>query len=349
MGRGLSGSFAHRIRELGRNELFREMDGAIYALPLKLIDELQSERHGKAFFSRAEATFEHQLSALVGIGAKSRQRIVYPLISGHQPDPSQQTVDKMQCRIQSAQERATKMLENEMASSRRTTKEIRNYFETNQEIETLVRHNQAGYSGWLVTNGQFNAELSELKSDLMKNGQEHLLPQVRKMFFNEVIRPVDTVDRNLAATLEMFCRRWALDSMVSWHLPLPMGPILGGSVYRIDALDPAGVALFLPWSLSRGFTFKTRDLQDIRRVVVSPNHLAEWMDGKPKRFGVSRFAMMLRLFFCLQLILRARYSVKIQGGLERFEAAFARFEGCSPESVRKVRLFMDRRLRAAAK
>lgn len=55
------------------------------------------------------------------------------------------------------------------------------------------------------------------------------------------------------------------------------------------------------------------------------NHVSEWIDGGPKKWGYDRFGKMLELYVYRKLVLEVRYPDHLSGKSQRVDRAFAAY------------------------
>ena len=158
-----------------------------------------------------------------------------------------------------------------------------------------------------------------------------------------------------------FFYRWNLKTFLTWDLPVPMQPALwnvnddslGSGMDRTrTATGEAGVNLFVPWYLFRDgkFRFKLQEFASHLRELGNPSHLAGWLKrpsargGRGKRLGDERLHILFSLYRYQKLAIESRYADRPGFGVEQQDHAFAQFLGLSEESVRQVRLHLQKQL-----
>ena len=162
-------------------------------------------------------------------------------------------------------------------------------------------------------------------------------------------------DRQFYQDYMQFYRQWALDTLGTWELPVPMRPELTGpSFYPLSSVSGAGVVLFVPWYLLRDKDITLRELAEHNQIADLPQSLVPWIDGTPKNWGHERYQLMLELFVYLELCLARRYADRLKSNRERLDLAFSRHyciqkdQLAAParmlETIRKTRQEMNRRL-----
>ncbi len=100
------------------------------------------------------------------------------------------------------------------------------------------------------------------------------------------------------AAFREFYQLWGLASFATWDLPIPMqAELLKPTLYDVSSISLAGGTFFVPWYVMRANNLEMRDLMRSRLTTSPPKHLLGWIDGSdaPKKFGVKRYAAMMRL------------------------------------------------------
>jgi hypothetical protein len=324
----------------------------VYALPMALINAIDAE--APAFFTDEERELERNLAADEGSGSFYNRRFGHPMLDAdfRMTASTPATVELEPHRTAAGE--INDMIVEEMRRAGRTTSEIQDHFERREHINRRVAEQQMGYSGWLITHARFREEVAQLRRRWEGRIRElGRFPAAPFSFAGERPRPPAREDRHFHTDFIMFYRRWGLDSLVTWELPIPMRPELTQpSLYDLTGAAEAGVLVFVPWHLLRDKQIKLHELADYKRTYFAPEHLRDWLDGRPKKWGPTRYALMLRLFVYLELALRNRYKHRINRNIERLDRAFASVfcdsRGTMPaeDSVKKVRLEMNRRLKS---
>lgn len=331
----------------------------IYAIPTELIDSVQSVsrlRTGKPLLSKNEEQFERQLARVAGNGFFQGWPFHYPTFPIHAVRETTAEEDLFNSRQELMDVRITEMMTEEMASSGRTVAQISKYFAQAADIRSAIEERQRAFAGWLVTNPSFRAATHGLRrrwgAKVQRMGS---LPSLPKHFFGKPSgRPISQ-DKQFILHYSMLYRHWSIDQLVTWELPVPISAQLEAAcLYNLEQVDPAGLVLFVPWHMLRDKKTTLVDLASLHRSYMAPEHLAAWLDGKPKNLGLKRYGDLLRLYMCWELALNRRYAKRLQRNLELFDEAFSRFlrsgKPHSPsgaESVRKLRQLYCRLLSPA--
>jgi hypothetical protein len=224
-----------------------------------------------------------------------------------------------------------------------------------QQRERLRLREQA-YIGWLVTAPDFRGDLHALRttwSDLVAKPSE--FPGLLQEAFGISLSPAAPAIREFRDAFGLLYRTWNLEALATWDLPVPLQSQMGfPTLNSPTALDSElGAALFIPWYMLVDKNLKVEELVQWQlQAINSP--IKNWTSkSKPSRMGLARYADILHLYVYLELGLRQRYGPDLRGQTEKVDTAFARFlrsaknKGANvagEESIRKIRLYMDRQL-----
>jgi hypothetical protein len=216
------------------------------------------------------------------------------------------------------------------------TQQKANHLCSELESRSAQFHEQAvAYAGWLVTNPQFLNEVTAIRE-----GKRELLTMASD--FETAIK--------LDPEMNAFCAKWQLAGMASWDLPEPQGPNLAG--IRLPESARRGdeqVNLELPLTMRLPARVPIRDIVAEIRVQAASPHLAEWqeiLDRSKGRSGPgeSQFATILQIQFFRNIVLESRYGERFSGRVQALDRAFSRFVGLEEDSIKKLRLEIQRRL-----
>ncbi len=310
----------------------------------------------ETFFTPEEEELERAFADKYGNGVFMGSGFVYPLFP-ISPKPSiSNDRRKFNQSVAALNEWLRNMTEAEMEFSGRSKPEIEEYFSSAEKLEEFVDFRRAAYAGWLVTNPVFRDDLRDFRkrrSVLIK--RDGKLPHSPRIFFGKLPKPIPKRRQGFFVDYTEVYRSWSIDGLSTWDLPIPMRLQFGnGGAEDLNHISEAGITVFLPWFLLRDKQLTMERLASAQRTYAPTNHLNSWLDGTPKNFGVHRYAVLLRLYICLELVLRARYGSRIINRLGLFDEAFALYlnggrsragkSTVTAESVRKLRLVMSDRL-----
>ena len=317
----------------------------IYALPFELIKGILKELPD--FLSPKDEEFEFDLTESCATGFFLKQSFQYPLF----PTPNTK-VRQQQWEMQLPIRR---ILAEEMMNVGRSDLQIKRYFEKQHEIDQKLQLRQMSFSGWLVTDPQFRRECRSFCKSIENRVREE--KTFRPIPFSFVGGPpfISDENREYYDACMSFYKRWNLDTIASWDLPVPMrADVVTPSLYHLDSMRDAGIIVFLPWFQFRDRDITLRDLADWQQLSQRPDHLEDWLKHRPDNWGHDRFAMMLRMYVYLELGLKHRYGNRLKGRLTGLDAAFARYFQRTTDSletdryagsVKKVRQELSRRLK----
>lgn len=142
------------------------------------------------------------------------------------------------------------------------------------------------YACWLSIDSQYQAELRTLRRSLQGSG---VLPNglPAPMGAGQLAEAPGWDSASLQAYIR-FCRKWCLSGLLSWDLPLPMGPglIVGG-----EEVSSMGMQVFLPISVTVPQGYLTAAVANWRAEMLRADrtgrkqwkHLRTWLDGSDKK------------------------------------------------------------------
>ena len=327
----------------------------IYALPTDMIGAIRSWMPG--FFSDEELQFELDLALLAGGGFfYKRPFSQYDPIAPANAESDLNSKDQEK-RLANVEAKIGKMLTDEFRKDGRDKTEIVGHFDDEQEFNAHFDSRRWGFAGWLATHGPFRAGCQELKSRWSSRVRERGFPRIPLSFFGEKPEPVPRHDQECYSDFLMFFKRWGVETLITWELPLPMSAALATpNMYHLPILDDAGLLVFAPWYLLRDRDVKLKELLWHRQFLHAPMHLSEWFDRDPKKLGHKRFQTMLIVLVTLELVIRQRYKTNINRRIGEFDRVLAAFV-CEltgelgveqmVDTIKKVRQAMDDRLKGA--
>jgi hypothetical protein len=320
-------------------------DEAIYSLPGKLLDAIVSSAPG--ILTQADEQFERDLSAAASCGFFQQRRFQYPPLSSH---PLTQTpADEIGRKARASAKNIEDMLVDDMRKRGVSDELIFQYFELVSQRNQRIDDWRWSYAGWVVTSSDFQRQLNELRSLPPSRGQRNIPPRLPFTFTGH--NSMEDCDEKG----HLFLRLWGLESLATWDLPVPMKPQLASPVfYPLPDVSEAGVILFIPWYLLRDKSISLYDLAQSERHLRLPAPLEDWLDAKPQNWGPERFTIMLQIYVYLELGLKRRYRERVSRKLTILDITFAQYfssldirgKPIGEESIRKIRLLMQKRLAA---
>ena len=323
----------------------------LYAIPKELVAELRKLR----FFSPEDVAFELDLAALTGGGFWKRVRFGYPPLN--EPveigAPLQSSIE-LEGRAAQADSQLLDLLfpVNENSDIERARR--KEYQRDAAKFKEKVMHAQAAFAGWLVGDRQYRTELAGLKS----RWQEEVdriggFPQFPLSFFGETLDLSRDFSRECQSDFHLLFRRWGLETIVTWDLPLPMRPGIEQVLRNTLGLGESGLLAFFPWCMLRNRQITVRQLAQSSWRQDPPKHLSEWLQLSPadnKKLGPVRYERMLFLFRVLELALRPRYGDSPAWNQSKIDQALGMLsdgnsgDPLGEENVRKVRQALQRGL-----
>lgn len=222
------------------------------------------------------------------------------------------------------------------------------------KLAELIHDQMEAYAGWLMTNPTFLAERDQLRAKWDGAvAQRRGIPQYSERLNLELrgARYDGNYDGSaMAADFMPFYARWQLAALATWDLPQPLGANLGAPAAAgafIGLEDKP--AIQLPATVKLPVRYPLRDL-----IQAPPDeHLAEWqavLDQKhPSHFNFGRWQRIFQLHFWRNVVLAGAYQGRFYRRAEALDWVFADyFDDESDESVRKLRQWIDRRLKPEA-
>jgi len=316
----------------------------LYSLPVALIDAINK---GKAFFSADDEKFERDLAASAGFGFFKGLRY------GHAAKDDE-LVDRSPGRRQrSTADEIDEIINSLLRQSGLREGEIREYAESERTFRMRIDERQCSYVGWLVTNPDFQHDLK-----MLRQKWESSTPDVLRMPRLKVQWLVRDDGETGPAEFRNDCRdfylKWGLETLVNWDWPFAMEPDFGSRIREsASEFANAGLVVVIPWYLLRGGKVDMNVLVNQRRFADTPERLRPYVvsqgGGRQGDIGDQRFQRMRFLYRWLELTLKRRYANECNRQLRRLDEAFAAVLKCDGESVRKLRLDMQRRVNGGSK
>jgi hypothetical protein len=219
------------------------------------------------------------------------------------------------------------------------------------ETFDLIRERREAYLGWLTTNPVFLAERDRLRTEHAVNAlTQGEIParRTRPACEHEAHERAQAEDET-RTEFHAFYDRWDLCKLVTWDLPVPLAPNLGmpAVLGHLQGLDDRPTI-----QLPRTFRLPARF--PIHRLLRDDTdaHLADWHAVEEQehssKMNYARWQRIYHLNFLLNVVLRGAYAGQFRrkaGALDEVMAEY--FGDTSPESIRKLRQFIDQRRRGA--
>jgi hypothetical protein len=301
----------------------------VYALNAELIEIIVEVLPG--VLTTAQQAFERRMANVASGGFFRRQPFDYPLLAVRSDE-------------QRRGPQIREMLVREMSDDGATDVQIQRYFREESRYQEMSSLRAIAYADWLIKNRQFRQERDALKRQIGA-AIKQAFPPLPRTVLGETPQP--SLDHSLSPLREFYAR-WCLDSFVTWDLPLPMMPDLRGFItYDTWVVAKAGLGAFLPWYLHRDQQFNLRQFGSHLQTTVRPDHLKGWLvlgANEQRRFGYTRLRNQFLLYRYRTLALEARYSDRLVGKTEQVDRAFGKFLRVGEQSVKRLRLDLERRL-----
>lgn len=328
----------------------------IYALPTPLINAIDREIPG--FFS-VDEQFERDLARLSGAGFFLRQPIAYEPMPAAEPDEYVTNQDReLRQRHLDADAEIRGLLSDGMRSNGQSETDVEQYWNTERQMHEWIDARKSGYAGWLVTHANFQKARRQFRLEWESRIRElGGFPTMPMSFTGAAPSSPPEKHREFWEDCQEFYREWALQGLATWELPIPMRPeTIGPSLYYSPQIEEAGISLFLPWYLLRDKDLKLREVVEHRLKLMPPLQLREWLEERSENWGYERFAIMLKLYIYIELCLKKRHANRIKKKIGKLDVAFGSFlrgdsavgdvDLAAADSVKKIRLEMQRRLKA---
>jgi hypothetical protein len=216
-----------------------------------------------------------------------------------------------------------------------------------REGRFMLRRGEA-YAGWLILNRQFRQELDGLRA-------RWETAVSRRGSFPEPVGPDGPGRKGDSCTRECraFYRRWCLERMLTWELPVPLAARLHPAGNPGSGLTgEEGVNLLLPWYLVRGEQLDVHQVLQRIRFESAPEHLRGWVckpRGRTGPAGEVTYQRLYWLYRCYELVLGRRYAAACPGRLEKLDTALASVVGLDQDWVKRLRQRLAREVGKRAK
>ncbi len=214
-----------------------------------------------------------------------------------------------------------------------STSDIREKIEAGVVPGAVVGARMQAYLGWLVTEPAYRSELEALRGQ----GEAVVSEWPDVAAFNRIPTaedaqrlgiPVSDVAARFYESYRQFCRRWCIEHLVTWDLPVPCNPAWGVSVGALsrDASDQ-GVLLIVPFTFIPHGKVDLLDMFERIQQTAAPDHLRGWIDkGSASRMGEGeyRFASLF-LFHHYWNLIHDRYGERAARRRTKTKAAIGEF------------------------
>jgi hypothetical protein len=316
----------------------------LYSLNEPLIECIKGELPD--FFSAEQEGFERDLINSASFGFFNRQAIG---ITAKERVPDPQTglsaQDHLESKLQSFKESTAGMLSHDGLNDA----EIVAHFQQQTGIQDTIDTRKHAYAGWLICNRVFRDEVAEFRvawgKTVAKVGRFPAYPR-----FPYSMDSVTDRNKEFREACFRFYLRWGLDRLLTWDWPVPMEPDFAVGLFEnIDVLSGAGVMVFVPWYLIRGEKLDLQLAIQLASTNFNGEHLREWLGrhagNRSDEKGEISFARILWIYRYHELVLKRRFGQTLQKNIQRLDRAFAAFIRRDEDTVKKLRLTLNRQLR----
>ena len=185
-----------------------------------------------------------------------------------------------------------------------------------------------GYAGYLLANPVFRADVAYLRAYLSDPPDLAIAPTLA----DENSLPPGPESPAFRSDLvrihaRQFLGRWSLNRMLTWDIPDPTpAAIHPRDTGTVNPAFPAGITLFLPWSLLADHAFTDQFVDSYQRCRVDLRHLADWIEQR-QEWGPLRYSRLLEYFVYRHLVLETRYATSLRRRTGWVDQAFQKLWG----------------------
>jgi hypothetical protein len=304
----------------------------IYAIARPLINLIVARIPD--FWNSADQSFERDLVRLGEGGFYHQSPIPRP------PEPTASSAA-----ISTQQQQADAAVTELLAENGLNPTQIDAVFKRAKKRSDFQNRRSNAYTAWLVMNPMFRSE----RDDLFRN----LPPAIRnaRRLPAHEISLIPKADRKKRVPtdllrLHVFYNRWGLRTFLTPDLPVPM-PLQEFDlvVGDVSSLASAGLVLFVPWHLIRDGGVRLQDVSAELRRRTQPRHLEGWLGRGGGRLGYTKLDRIFVLYRFLHLALRQRYPNQLQSRMNTLDEIFGNYLHAGADSVKKVRLILERNMK----
>jgi len=185
-----------------------------------------------------------------------------------------------------------------------------------------------GYAGYLLANPVFRADVAYLRTYLSAPPSLAIAPELADEDRLPPGPESAVFRRDLVRThARQFLGRWSLNRMLTWDLPDPTpAAIHPRDSAPVNPAFPAGITLFLPWSLLADHAFTGQFVDSYQRRRVDLRHLSDWIEQR-QEWGPLRYSRLLEYSVYRFLVLETRYAASLRRRTGWVDQAFQKFWG----------------------
>jgi len=300
-------------------------EDTVYALPEGLIDAIKKEIPG--FFTPEEEAFERNLAKLSGGGFFLRQPFSHPVMPAPTDIRRTKKEIEMDAHHKHAHHEIEEMLLEELKHSGIADSDLQSANESAAALRMAVKDRAIGYTGWLVTNVDFQKDLDGLLKRWLKTIELiGYFPRVPRSLFGEPLPSVPPSLREFYSDFMAFYNKWGLERMETSDLPVPMYPQLTRpNLYALETVREAGILAFIPFYLLRDNVAQLQDLAKSLASIHAPAPLRRWLKKDNKEWGYARYGPILKLYLFLHLGIEQRYADRVKRRTGKLNDALGTF------------------------
>jgi hypothetical protein len=309
----------------------------LYALSQEIIDAIKVQV--PSFFTKVQERFERDLAKMASFGFVHRRvvgRTEDDEVTGVGGRPS------LEEREEKTAAKINELLAEELKQTGADDDEVNDYFKGRAELRERTVARKAAYAGWLILNPHYRTEVQAIRKKWGEKVSD--IDQFPRLPMWALPDPTDTVKlpKGFREDFYDFLIGWGLDTLLTWDWPIPMEPDLNfGLRERMDHLTSAGMILFVPWYMLRGWKLDVREVVQQSRIVSTPDHLQHWVNKRSVKkgddLGDVRYATVRWLYRYHELALMQRHEKACRRNLQRLDRAFANVIKREVDTVKKLR------------
>jgi hypothetical protein len=323
-----------------------ESDSPVYCLPENVIQALASRTPGdgdrhrslRPLISQSEAETELdflescQKYSRTTVGVLCYRPVEYPLLAGPQPHGiSEATTSTIHW-------------------DERLRAEMQHAYELIIKKTSHINHQRLGYAGRLTFDAQYRGDLEALETRWRRLGRPPFLPFLAGTTDRPAIpvrsieqagaKPLSVNDSDFYKDVNSFLRKWAIQELVTWDLPLPQGPleVVSPDVVR-NTVGPSATIGAHPSYYDMSSTEFMRDhISDLQRqsardAGISIEHPVT--DTSARGGRASLFENAIRTWL-IEKTIRSRYG-KPSGLIARITSVFCKMLEVDAGRIQQVR------------
>lgn len=325
--------------------VFLKGDKCLYAIQLPVINAFTSSTEKDAFLSPEELQMERAFATHCSeqqiLGFSCRGQIRYPLLVPQEKTSNQLDLERVNQLVAWTREHFSPGLQMDTITSL-------NVLQNGQDILSDFKHQQLAFQGWLLANTQFQQEKVALRSRWIKEGSNPAYLSGRNHLKQRNNLPAQAVynwslHSDIGDAFLGFYRRWELDGLATWDLPIQQSANIGGSgdLGQLMELN-SRPTIQTPSSIRLPTKLHARHfLND-----MSQDHLKEWQDIQ-KRQRTKRYAEGFVIHYYQEMVLRGILGDRLRRRQQLLDELIAKafkhtapldlMEGINSETIKDIR------------